>query len=225
MSAARLTVLALLASAVVSSAAVAKIPDPWDGLTKVESKRLQAVFLLPTADFRGYNKVLIDRPEIAFRKDWQKDHNRTQMSVSQRVDDEDVRKAIDRASDSFAAILERAYTNAGYQVVTEPGADVLRIRTGVVNIVVNAPDVMSAGRSRTFTTETGEATLIVEARDSVSGTLMGRAVDRSIVGDTFRIQWANSVSNRAEFEDVFRRWAKASAEGMAKLKALSSPAR
>ncbi len=44
------------------------------------------------------------------------------------------------------------------------------------NLYINAPDTMSAGRSRTYTTEAGEATLVLEARDSTSGALLGRVL-------------------------------------------------
>ena len=206
-----------------SIALQAKVPDTWDGLSRVQSKRFNVVYVLPSADFRTYTKVMIDPPQIAFKKDWKKDYNSTQRDLGRRVGDKDVRRAIDEAGKEFAEILTKEYNKAGYQVVDQPEADVLRISTAVINIEVNAPDIMSAGRSRTFTTETGEATVVIEARDSVSGSLIGRALDRSIIGDNGgRLQWSNSVDNRAEFEIAFKRWAKASAEGLDKLKAFSA---
>jgi len=201
---------------------VARTPDSWDGLTKVEAKKLGAVYLLPQADFRSYSKVMLDPPEIAFDKDWQRDYNRTQRSTQARVSDEDVRRAIDQGGRAFADILADAYQKAGYQVVGAAGADVLRIRTGVVNLKVNAPDVMTPGRSRTYTDETGEATLVVEVRDSLSGQLLGRALDRRAVGDNGGFaSISNAVTNRADFEILFKRWARLSAEGLTKLKGMS----
>ena len=58
-------------------------------------------------------------------------------------------------------------TGAGRAAVCSPG---------VANLYINAPDTMSAGRSRTYTTEAGEATLVLEARDSTSGALLGRVL-------------------------------------------------
>ena len=202
--------------------AQAKIPDSWDGLMRVESKKLTAVYLMPGADFRGYTKVMIDKPEIAFQKNWQRDYNREKRDLSGRVRDSDITKAITEGSAAFDKILRQAYEKAGYQVVDQPGADVMRLSTAVVNISVNAPDIMTAGITRSYSSETGEATLVVEARDSVTGALMGRALDRTVVGDnTGFIQRANSVTNRADFELTFRQWGKEAAEGLTKLKAMS----
>ena len=105
-------------------------PDSWDGLIRVEAKRVAAVYLLQDADFRGYSKVMIDQPEVAFKKDWKRNYNMSQRSIGAKVGDEDVRKAIDRAKSSFVEALVEAYAEAGYQVVSEPGPDVLRVSTG-----------------------------------------------------------------------------------------------
>ena len=57
-------------------AAIAQDSGNWDGLVQVKPKRLDAVFLLPGADFRSYNKIMMDPVEVAFEKDWLKDYNR-----------------------------------------------------------------------------------------------------------------------------------------------------
>src|SRR5262249_25527229 len=98
--------------------------------------------------------------------------------------------------------------------------DVLRVRTGVINLDIAAPDVMAPGRSVTFSQDAGEATLVLEARDSETGALLGRALDRRAAGDT-RPYLRNSVTNVAAFSRIFTTWAKASVEGLGKLKAMS----
>jgi hypothetical protein len=192
----------------------------WDGLVKVESKKLDQVYLLPQADFREYTKVLIDPTEVAFRKNWQRDQNRDRLDLVNRVSDSDARRILDDAQKGFQKFFAEAYTKDSYQVVTEPGPDVLRISTAVVNLDVAAPDTMSSNRGRTFSRDAGEATLVLEARDSLTGELLGRALDNretSDMGPYVR----NSVTNAAAFEEVFQRWARTSAEGLAELKSLS----
>ena len=68
---------AALAPALVQPlAALARdLPPTWDNLVLVKSKRLEAVYLLPGADFRTYTKVMLDPTEVAFRKDWMRDYN------------------------------------------------------------------------------------------------------------------------------------------------------
>jgi hypothetical protein len=95
----------------------------------------------------------------------------------------------------------------------------VRISAGVFDIDVVAPDV-SASRNRTYSEDAGAGTLVIEVRDSVTNALLGRAIERRIAGDNG--PWLrNSASNRADFDQLFRRWAEASANGLLELKALS----
>jgi hypothetical protein len=214
-------VLAAIAVASIIAAtplAAAKLPDTWDGLYRVDSKKMEGVYLLPQADFRTYTKVILSPTEIAFRKNWQRDQN--QQSLANRVDDADARRILDSARDGFQDIFRKAYEKAGYQVVTDPGPNVLRILTAVVNLDVQAPDTMSAGITRTYSREAGSATLAVEARDSLTGALLGRAVDAQEL-DNVGVYIRNRATNSMAFEQVFEDWAKRSAEGLTKLKAMS----
>ena len=198
----------------------AKPPSTWDGLVQVKSKRLDLVYLHPGADFRGYTKVLIEPTEVAFAKNWQRDYNRSSRSLSSRVSDSDVQDAISEGVRAAHDIFAQAWTKGGYTVVQAPGPDVLRVKTGVVNIRVNAPDTQTAGRAYSFSDEAGEATLFLEARDSLTGALLGRAVDQKIVGDTMTA-WRTSASNRSDFRYQVEQWANTSVRGMSELKALS----
>ena len=205
---------------VASATAGAKPPAAWDGLVQVKSKRLDLVYLQPGADFRGYTKVLIEPTEVAFAKDWRRDYNSTTRGLSSRVSETELQQAISKGVTAANDIFAEAWTKGGYGVVSAPGPDVLRVKTGIVNIWLNAPDRPSAGRSYSFAPEAGRATLFVEARDSITGALLGRAVDQSIVGDDMT-SWRTSVGNRADFRDQVHRWASASVRGMTELKSLS----
>jgi hypothetical protein len=141
--------------------------------------------------------------------------------LSQRITDADVKDAFETIRTEFRDAFAKAYSKAGYQVVTIVGPDVMRVRSGVVNLSVSAPDKMTAGRSRTYAREAGEATLVLEVRDSESGALMGRALDRRLAGDTFMLL-RNSITNRSDFSRLFADWAKESVAGLAELKALSA---
>ena len=212
----------LIASAIVmpGAAGSAKPPATWDGLVQVRSKGLDLVYLQPGADFRGYTKVLIEPTEVAFQKDWQRDYNRSTRSLSTRISNSDVEQTINEAVKAAGDIFAQAWTKGGYAVVQTPGPDVLRVKTGVVNIWLNAPDQQTAGRSYSFSSEAGRATLFVEARDSMTGALLGRAVDQRIVGENMSA-WRTSVSNRGDFRDQVEKWARISVNGMAELKSLS----
>jgi hypothetical protein len=204
-------------------AAMAADPGSWDGLVQVKPKRLDAVFLLPGADFRAYTKVMMDPVEVAMEKNWLRDYNRDASTMSQRLTDEDVQKILQAARDGFTEIFTEAYRESGMELVTAPGADVLRVRPGVVDLYISAPDtsMMTAGRSRTYTVEAGHATLFLEVRDSVTGALLGRALDRRDTRNSGQVQVANRVTNMADFRALFKQWASISIKGMEELRAHS----
>lgn len=213
LAAAAAAALSLLA---VGTPAGSAPPENWDGLTKVPAKRLDAVYLLPGADFRAYTKVMLDPTEVAFQKNWLRDYNQ-QTSFGTRMSDADAQQLLDKVRVGFEQVFQKTYSNAGYPITTTPGPDVLRVRTAVLNLSVVAPDTMSAGRTRTFSREAGGATVVLEVRDSLTGALLGRAIDSQLVGDDGSFI-RNSVTNRSDFERVFNRWAKISVEGLAELK-------
>jgi hypothetical protein len=195
-----------------------KAPVEWDGLVKIKSKKVDLVYLLPQADFRGYTKVLLDPSQVSFEKDWRRNHRG--MDSTSNVSDSDARRILEEAQTGFDEILKKAYEKAGYAVVSAPGPDVLRVTTGIVNLDVEAPDTMEPGITRTYTRDAGEGTLVVEAHDSISGALLGRAVDGRAIGDN-GLYLRNRATNAGEFERVFRDWADAAAKGLTELKAMS----
>jgi hypothetical protein len=201
-------------------ALAAKPPAEWDGLVKVKAKRFELVYLRPGADFRGYTKVILDPTEIAFEKNWKRDYNSSSASSSLQVSDRDIARMADEGRKGAAEILQKAYTAGGYPVVSEPAADVLRVRTALIDITVTSPDTDSPGIVRSYSRDAGGATLVVEARDSMTGSLLGRAVDSRTIDD-FSMEWRNRVTNRQDFSRQIETWAKNSVKGLDELKALS----
>ena len=212
----------LIAGSSATAIQAAKPPATWDDLVLVKSKKFQRVYLLPGADFRPYTKVMLDPTEVAFQKNWVKDYNSSTVGLSRRIDDKKAQSIIDQVRTGFGEIFAKAYTKAGITVVQAPGSDVLRVRTGVVDLSINAPDIQTAGRSRTYSSEAGQAMLVVEARDSQTGALLGRVLDRQIAGDSMPYM-RSSVSNRADFSRMFEIWAKSSVDGLKTLQ-MGNPA-
>lgn len=199
---------------------LAKAPDNIEGLYKVPSKRFDLVYLLPGADFRPFTKVMFDTPEVAFKKNWQREYNSDIRGTDRRISDDEAQKILEAARSGITEVFAKAFTEGGFQIVTTPGPDVVRLRTSVVNLDVVAPDLMTAGRSRTFSREAGSATLVIEVRDSLTGALMGSAIDTRNIGDSMPYV-RNSVTNRSDFTQAFQRWAKISLDGLDELKQLS----
>ena len=203
--------------------AQAKQETDWSGLRKVETKKFDAAQLLPGADFKAYTKVMIDPTEAAFRKNWQKDWNDKHFDFNERITDDEARRILAAAQSGFQDIFTKAYQEAGYQVVTTPGPDVLRLKTYILNLDVAAPDFQKSS-VRTFDDEAGSGVLVLEARDSMSGALLAQGVDGREIGDTAWAMRRTKLTNRADFEGAFKAWAKMSVDGLAELKALPPPA-
>ena len=138
---------AMLSLLAATANAADKPPGSWDGLVEVKSKRLDMAYLAPGADFRPYTRIMVDPTQVAFHKDWMKDMN-DRRDLSRKVTEEQAKDIIDAARTNFADVFIEVFGKAGYTLVTTPGDDVLRISPGISNLYINAPDVMTAGRSR-----------------------------------------------------------------------------
>jgi hypothetical protein len=206
------------------SSAVAGAADApaasWDGLVEVKSKKLDVAFLAPGADFRPSTKLMVDPTQAAFHKDWLKNMN-DRRDLSRHISDDEAQKILEAAKTNFAEVFSEAFGKAGYTIVTTPGPDVLRVTAGVVNLYVNAPDTMSAGRSRSYTASAGEATMVLEVRDSQTNALLGRVLDSRETRESVGMQQANRVTNTSDFRQVFKSWASICVKGIETLKQLS----
>ncbi len=217
-----ITALATGVLAVATVALAASPPATWDNLVRVKSKRMQNVYMAPGADFRPYTKVMLDPTEVAFKKNWAREYNsRTVRSLSGRISDADVEQMVDEGGKAASETFAQSFAAGGFPVVNAPGDDVVRVRTAIINLTVTSPDKMTAGRSRTYSGEAGTATLVVEARDSVSGALLARVVDSQVAGDSSVFLSRTRASNRADFRALAERWAKSTVSGLQQLKSLS----
>lgn len=214
--------VALFMGALVMSCATlaAEMPENWDGLVEVKPKRMEAVYLLPGADFRPYTSVMIDKTGVQFSKNWLRDMNDPTVSMAGRITDDDAKKILLTAQSNFDDVFADAFKKAGYTVVTSPTPEALRISTVVMNLYINAPDRRSAEVARTYVTDAGEATLVMEVRDAMTGALMGRVLDRRETRQS-GAKIATSVSNEADFRMLFQDWARISTKGLDELKAQS----
>jgi hypothetical protein len=179
-----------------------------DGLQRVIDSKAALAYVKPGADFSAYDQVMILDCFVAFKKDWQKDYNRDQISLSGRVNDNDMERMRNDMAEAFREVfVEELTENDGYELVDEPAAGTLLIRPAIIDLVASAPDTRSAGRSYTFVDSAGAATLYIELYDSVSGEILARAIDRKADRSHGTLQWANRASGRADAKRILRTWA------------------
>ena len=218
------TMLRGLAALVIYVAPLAAIAQQqgatWDGLVEIRPKRVDTAFLQPGADFRPYRKVIVDPVVVAFRKDWLKSVN-ANVPLSERVTEDDAERMAIRTREIFADVFADVLKRAGLELAAAPGTDVLRVRPGVIDLYIAAPEASSGARSRTFTMEAGEATLFLEASDSTSGALLGRVIDKRTTRNSGRLRLTNELTNESDLRALFRRWAETCVKGFEELRALS----
>jgi len=203
---------ALCAGLVLPSAVALAATEPppevdKDGLHLYKQTKERIAYVRPGATFTQYKRVTILEPYVEFSKDWVRDYNRDQRDPSRRIKDSD----LDRAKTALQGDFKKTFTEelqkgGRYQVTDSGGADVLVLRPALINIRVNAPDLMSAGRSTTYVESAGAMTIYLELWDSASNTLLGRVIDGSVDPNSFA-QRSSSVTNRAAAERIMRSWA------------------
>jgi hypothetical protein len=144
---------------------------------------------------------------VAFRSGWETDQRRGTRGIRVSANDMERIKS-DVASLFKQVMIEQLHADDGYEVVDQADHDVLLLRPAIIDLDVTAPDTMSPGRTTTFSTSTGAATLYLELYDSVSGQIIGRAADRQAVRNASgTLSWSNRVSNSQDAKRMFRVWA------------------
>ena len=95
-----------------------------------------------------------------------------------------------------------------FELTEETGPDVLLVWGGLLDVVSFVPPAAS-GRGDIFLQRIGEATLVVELRDSSSNATLARVLDRRAAERTSGAMMAShTVTNTAEVRRLARRWAR-----------------
>jgi len=184
----------------------------FDGLVRVDNSRFRNAWADPEVDFSQYNKVLPGGAEFEFRA---VSKTAGRMSRSSRsefwISDADRDKLVEMVSGIFAEELGKAQS---WEATDEVGPDVLTLRGGLLDIVSFVPPEM-AGRSEIYLSSIGEATLVIEGIDSMSGEVVFRAVQKGSMGPTGPdMIRANTVTTWAEVRRWARRYATILREGL-----------
>ena len=206
-----------------TSVALAQAPAAREaeGLVSVKAKNVDRAWLLPGVDFRPYKKVLLKKADVAFQKGWLRDMNTNTISKVSKVTEADALKVVEAARAGFDAIWAEAFRKSGYEVVTAPGEGVLEVSPRVVDLYLNSIDSPSTGISRSYTVQSGEATLHMDVRDSRLGTLLGRISDRRETLKSAQARMSTPGMQSADFAQLFAVWAVATVKGLEELKANS----
>jgi len=199
--------IATLGGAAFAAPSPQPAPATRDSLVPVQTRNLDEFYLRPDANLASYRKVIIDPVQVSFDSNWMRKMNDTR-DVTRWVSKDDARRIAEEMASSLGNIVAGEFKARGYEIAAAPGPGVLRLSPAAVDLFVNTLDAQPPGINKTFTRDAGQATLVLEARDSVTGTLLGRAVDRRKAEETRNTPTrATGVSNSFWFDTMFRRWA------------------
>lgn len=204
----------LIAGLALASSPVSRADDSWpattqDGLQLKSSSAHGAVYVRPGATFDQYKRLALLDCYVDFAKDWQKDYNQDQPGLVGQVHQSDMDRIKANVAAEFRKVFtEELQTKGGWQIVDEQTADVLILRPAILNLVVNAPDLMTGGMSGTVVSSAGQMTLYLEFWDGPSRTLLARVVDAEVDQGAGGVAEAgNRVTNAEAADRILRSWA------------------
>jgi hypothetical protein len=202
----------LVAAAITSACAAAPAPPPsiapdaepsLDGLYPVDNSIMQYAEVKRDLDLSGYDAFILGPVEVAYQKD-----PAVRTPGSSDANYALTPRQMETLKEGFREEIERALTeDDGYELVTEPGPNVLRLDAYLLDLVVRFDREATAGRNRQFTDSWGEVSMILELRDSQSGEILARVGDRrDPTRSTYELVEVRSTFVRADVTRLFRHW-------------------
>ena len=215
------TVIVMLMLGILASPLSAKDKPPAisaDGLHLIPDTKMAMVYVDPDADFSGYSKIALLDAQVAFKKNWRRDQQRS-AATRIRVSDRDMEEIKDAVAELFHEVVVEVFDeHEGWGVVETAGPDVLVFRPAVVDLDITAPDLGTAGRSQTYTTSAGSATLYLELFDSVTSDKLAWVLHGVADRSSAFASWSNSTTNRAAARRMMKRWATQLRDGLDEVK-------
>lgn len=178
----------------------------YDGLYPVKGGTADEAWARPGIDISQYSKILLEGVGIEYRPGGETRRPSMHMSNADHYE------VTDRQRTRLTEVVRKAFLDElgrseNFSIVTEPGPDVLLIRGGLFDVVSYVPPE-PIGRGEVYLSSVGEATLVLEIRDSASGAILARAVDRRAAEQSFGLSESNRVNNASEVRRLARTWAR-----------------
>jgi Protein of unknown function (DUF3313) len=214
----RVVVMSVVCVGVCSVQAATSSSAGYDGLERRDSKGFDTLYVRPNVEFGPYKKVMIDPVEVEFLKSWERDTLRgSSRDLSRRVSSSDLQEIKTKLAAMVRDRFSKELTQAGYTIAATPDDDTLRLTPSIIDLKINAPDTNSTARVKTYTTEAGSMTLVMEAHDSSTGQILARVTDRQEPSNPGYMQFTNGATNRANAQRVIDGWAKSLRQGLDRL--------
>lgn len=191
-----------------------------DGLVKVESPNADLVYILPNANLDHYTKILLLEPEIAFRSDFESDNA---FKPFRSVDSSTMKEMINTGKQLLVEEFTKELKKGGYEIVSEPGDDVLAVKAAIKDLYIDAPDAnnMAGMMTSTYSRDAGSAKLQLDLYDSVTNQKLLEATDEKdnrSDGYSWRFE-RTQASNINDARYALNSWAQSFVDGLKRAKA------
>ncbi len=148
----------------------------FDGLHKVDNTRVDAAWAVPPLNLSSYPKILPVIAGIEYRQVKNRGSTTTARSRGGSFFINDKSRAQFEALINQIVIKQLQKSNR-FHVVDEPGPNTLIVSGRLLDVTSYVPPDPVTG-SRFYLSSVGEATLVLEVRDSETNRILARAVDR-----------------------------------------------
>jgi hypothetical protein len=178
-----------------------------DGLHRVDNSVMQLAYAKPDLSLQGYTKLMLDQVTVAYQRDPQ---GRRQAPYGSEQNFALTPSQMANLKSWFREAVVNALTeDDGYQIVDDPGPDVLRVSARLVDLVVRVPTEKTAGRQQTYASSYGEVTLILELSDSESEEILVRVAERRdpTTSTGNHLARVSPVFVKGDTERLFKDWA------------------
>jgi hypothetical protein len=177
----------------------------FDGLARVENSIYDQAWVRPGVDLQAYTKLMLQEAGISYRA------TRAAHTVAATGGREF--PLSDRQKERLREIVRTAFAeelakSQRFEIAREPGPDVLLLRGSLLDVVSFVPPE-EAGAGKVYLRAVGEATLVLELRDSTTDAILARIIDRRAaerLGGP--LVESNPITNAFEVESAARRWAR-----------------
>jgi hypothetical protein len=173
----------------------------FDGLHRVSHSRMQNAWAKPELSLAGYDHILPGPTLLEYRAvRGTGGRSRTAFPL------DDAQKArLERlVREEFRAELEKS---RHFRLADQAAPNVLLLKSALADIVSHV-SAEPMGRDKQWVAAVGEATLVLELRDSQSGEIFARVIDRRSAAPSVGAAPNSAVSNTAEVRTIARRWAR-----------------
>lgn len=193
---------ALLATAVAAAPQFKTGPlaeITFDGLHRIEDPAVDMAWAKLDINLTRYTKVMLMPVGMAFKADGARSAS---SAAGFPLSDRQKQMLRDTVQEAFAEELGKLKQ---YTITDQPGPDVLLVCGALLDVVSHVPP-QQAARGGYVLRDVGEATLVLELRDSMSEEILARVVDRRAASSAFPRK-ASAVSTQAEVRNAAHHWA------------------